>query len=100
MIPSFLKRWFRGPLDASLERRELTFRPFLERLEERVMLDAGLPPALVVGRTLSAYTTAAILNHQETITLTVYNEQGRPITGVLLTDTLQAGVTFQSASQL
>ena len=37
------------------------------------------------GRTLSAYTTAAIQNHQEQITYTVYNEQASPITGVLLT---------------
>jgi uncharacterized repeat protein (TIGR01451 family) len=75
-------------------------RPAVEVLEERIMLDAGLAPALVVGRTLSAYTTAAILNNQETITYTVYNEQANPISGVLLTDTLQSGVTFQSASQL
>ena len=64
------------------------------------MLDAGLPPALVVGRTLSAYTTAAIVNNQETITYTVYNEQADPLTGVLLTDTLAPGETFVNPSQL
>ena len=39
-------------------------------------------------------------NNTETITFTVYNEQGNPITGVLLTDTLTTGVTFVAASQL
>ena len=73
-----------------------------EQLEERVLLDGGLggslPPALVVGRTLSAYTTAGVQNNQLTITYTVYNEQADPLSGVLLTDTLQTGVTFQSAT--
>lgn len=101
MTPHFLKRWFRSRGDSSLSRRKLTYyRPFLKQLEDRVMLDAGLPAAIVVGRTLSAYTTAAIQNNQESITFTVYNEQAKPVTGVLLTDTLQPGVTFQSASQL
>jgi uncharacterized membrane protein len=61
-------------------------------------LDAA--SAIVVGRTLSSYTVPGIQNNQETITLTVYNAQADPITGVLLTDTLQPSVTFQSASQL
>src|SRR5207237_6076095 len=73
---------------------------FVEPLEDRILLDGGLPPALVVGRTLSSYTTGGIQNNQETITYTVYNEQADPVSGVLLTDTLQPGVTFQSASQL
>jgi uncharacterized repeat protein (TIGR01451 family) len=73
---------------------------YLEPLEERILLDSGLPPALVVGRTLSSYTTTGIQSNQETLTFTVYNEQADPVSGVLLTDTLQPGVTFQSASQL
>jgi uncharacterized membrane protein len=81
-------------------RRRQWYRPYLESLEDRVLLDAGLPPALVVGRTLSSYTTGGILNNQETITYTVYNEQANPLSGVLLTDTLEPGVTFESASQL
>ena len=64
------------------------------------MLNASLPPSLVVGRTLSSYFIGGVQNNQETITYTVYNEQADPETGVLLTDTLQPGVTFQSASQL
>src|SRR5262249_28109339 len=36
---------------------------------------------------------------QVTITLTVYNEQADPETGVLVTDTLAPGVTLASASQ-
>ena len=65
------------------------------------MLDAspGLPPAIVVGRTLSSYFAGDIPGHQETLTLTVYNEQADPETGVLLTDTLAPGVTLASASQ-
>jgi uncharacterized membrane protein len=76
----------------------------VEGLEERVLLDGGLgalaPPALVVGRTLSSYTTEGVQNNQETLTYTVYNEQAAPLSGVLLTDALQPGVTFQSASAL
>ena len=77
----------------------------IEPLEELVMLDGGvgpsnpLPPAIVVGRTLSSYTVGGIQNNQETITYTVYNEQADPETGVLLTDTLAPGVTIASASQ-
>jgi len=69
------------------------------------MLDGGvgasnlLLPAIVVGRTLSSYTTGGIQNNQETITYTVYNEQANPETGVLLTDTLfSPGETIASAS--
>jgi len=95
-----LKRWFRSPVDSSLRRREITCRPRIEQLEERILLDAGLPPALVVGRTLSSYFVGGIQNNQETITYTVYNEQADTLTGVLLTDTLEPGVTVASASQL
>jgi uncharacterized repeat protein (TIGR01451 family) len=84
--------------ERSVWRRRLPLS--LEQLEDRVMLDAGLPPALVVGRTLSSYFVGGIQNQQETITYTVYNESADPLTGVLLTDTLLPGVTFQSASQL
>jgi transglutaminase-like putative cysteine protease len=70
----------------------------LERLEPRVLL-ASTPPSLVVGRTLSSYFVGQVQNSQETITYTVYNQQSDPETGVLLTTTLEPGVTFQSASQ-
>ena len=55
-------------------------------------------PSLVVGHTLSAYFAGDVQNGQETLTLTVYNQQADPITGVLLTDTLASGVTFSNAS--
>jgi uncharacterized membrane protein len=70
----------------------------------------GLPAALVLGRTLATPSTAAtstpspsyfvgeVQNNQVTITYTVYNEQADPETGVLLTDTLEPGVTIASAS--
>lgn len=77
----------------------LEIKAGVEELEPRVMLDANLPPAIVLGRTLSAYTIGGIQNNQETITLTVYNEQSKPVTGVLLTDTLEPGVTLANASQ-
>jgi uncharacterized membrane protein/sugar lactone lactonase YvrE len=59
----------------------------------------SIAPNIVVGRTLSTYFTGGIQNNQITITCTVYNEQANPETGVLLTDSLQPGVTLQSASQ-
>ena len=58
----------------------------------------SLPPAIVVGRTLSAYDVPDVKNNTETITLTVYNQQANSITGVLLTDTLASGVTFAAGS--
>jgi uncharacterized membrane protein len=79
--------------------RARAIRPVLERLEDRILLDASLPPDIVVGRTLSSYTAGGIQNNQETITYTVYNEQANPVTGVLLTDTLAPGEKVVSASQ-
>ena len=85
---------------ASQSKKPKFHQLFLEQLEDRIMLNASLPPSLVVGRTLSSYFIGGIQNKQETITYTVYNEQADPLTGVLLTDTLKSGVTFQSALQL
>ncbi len=50
-----------------------------------------------VGRSLSALTAASVTNNTLTITYSVFNLRGDPINGVLLTTTLQSGVTFQSA---
>ncbi len=87
-------------------------RPWIESLEDRTMLDSGgLPAAIVIGRTLATPSTAGtstpspsyfvgeVQNNQVTITITVYNEQANPETGVLVTDTLAPGVTLSSASQ-
>jgi hypothetical protein len=86
--------------------RERTYRLAFEPLEDRTMLDAaGLttdPAAIVVGRTLStpslspspSYFVGEVRNNQVTITYTVYNEQADPETGVLLTTTLEPGVTI------
>ena len=86
-------------------------RPSFEFLEDRTMLDTGgLPAAIVLGRTLATPSTAAtstpspsyfvgdVQNNQVTITYTVYNEQADPETGVLLTTTLEPGVTFLDSS--
>ena len=61
------------------------------------MLDSS-PPSIVVGRTLSSYFVGGITGGQETITYTVYNEQADTESGVLLTTTLEPGVTFISSS--
>jgi uncharacterized repeat protein (TIGR01451 family) len=98
MARPWFDRWLNRKTSAPRRRRKRWLA--LEPLEERILLDSGLPAALVVGRTLSSYTTAGIQKNRETLTLTVYNEQADPVSGVLLTDTLQPGVTFQSASQL
>ncbi len=83
-----------------------------ERLEERVMLDSGLPSAIVLGRTLTvpqpasstsaalpSYFVGEVQSNQVAITYTVYNEQSDPETGVSLTTTLGPGVTIASDSQ-
>ena len=86
---------------SALGRRRSPLRPGVEALEDRLMLDAAVgstTPAVVVGRTLSSYTVSGVVNDQETITYTVSNEQADDETGVLLTTTLQPGVTYASAS--
>jgi transglutaminase-like putative cysteine protease len=105
MPSSWLRRRLTGPLALIRPMQRLRSlarygRLEIEPLEERVLLDAGLPPAIVLGRTLSAPFAGQVQNNQETLIFTVYNEQADPVPGVLLTDTLQPGVTFQSASQL
>jgi hypothetical protein len=68
-----------------------------------MMLDAAggsteLPLAIVVGRTLSSYSVPQVTGNQVTITYTVYNQQAAAESGVLLTTTLQPGVTYAQAS--
>src|SRR5215471_7824969 len=70
---------------------------WLESLEPRMLL-SGSPPPLVVGRTLSSYFAGDVQNHQETLTLTVYNNEADPISAVQLTDTLAPGVSLVNAS--
>ncbi len=53
---------------------------------------------IVVGRTPSTFTVAGVTDHQLSITYTAYNEQADPETGVLLTTTLEPGVTFVSST--
>ncbi|MGE3818073.1 MAG: Ig-like domain repeat protein [Isosphaeraceae bacterium] len=60
------------------------------------MLDAA--SGLTVGRSLSAWTTADVVGNSLTIRYTVYNEASTPLEGVLLTSSLQPGVTFAGAS--
>ena len=82
---------------SSLCRCRKFLRVAIEPLEDRVMLDGGvgasnsLPPAIVVGRTLSSYFVGGVQNNQETITYTVYNEQADPETGVLADDDAGTG---------
>src|SRR5262245_7023668 len=100
MARRFFQRWFRNSEAPRPQRSRFWRHLFVEPLEERILLASDLPPAIVVGRTLSSYSIADVQNNELTITYTVYNEQANPISGVLLTDTLQTGVTFKSASAL
>ena len=100
MAPKFLTSWLpRTRKHTRRHSRSDRTRLGVEYLEER-LAPAGLPPDIVVGRTLSAYTVAGVQNNTLNVTYTVYNEQSGDVTGVLLTTTLQPGVTFASASAL
>jgi hypothetical protein len=68
-------------------------------LEPRLMMAVDTPD-IVVGRTLSAYSIADVQNNELKITYTVYNQEAEDVTGVLLTTTLQPGVTLADATQL
>ena len=87
--------------------REWLYRLTFEVMEDRTMLDSGLPVAIVVGRTLTvpnssptspSYFVGEVQRNQVAITFTVYNEQADAETGVLLTTTLEPGVTVDTAS--
>lgn len=101
MTPRFLStRLFSRSEVRPLRRRPKWCRLWIEPLEERLAPDATLPPDLVVGRTLSAYSTADATNRTVSVTYTVYNQRAEDVSGVLLTDTLQPGVAFSTATQL
>ncbi len=102
----------RGAARVLRPRKAMVQRPAIEILEDRTMLDSGgMPAAIVIGRTLAtpmtadtatpspSYFVGEVQNNQVTITINVYNEQADPETGVLVTDTLEPGVTLASASQ-
>src|SRR5262249_39498441 len=55
---------------------------------------AGVGQEIVVGRTLTEQTTSEVQNNRVTITYTVYNPNADSLSGVLLTDTLAAGVSL------
>lgn len=88
----------RGAAGSRPKARKRALRPWIETLERREMLDGGLPASITVGRVQSSYTVGGIQNNSLSITYTVYNEEAIEISGVLLTTTLQPGVTFQSAT--
>jgi uncharacterized repeat protein (TIGR01451 family) len=94
-----LSRVLRSSCERKAYRRQSHLLLHCEHLEPRMMLSADLP-GITVGRVLSSYTTGGIQNNQVQLTYTVYNDQGDDVTGVLLTDTLQSGVTFQNATLL
>lgn len=79
-------------------RRRKPLRPRIELLEGRLMLAGDLPQPIVVGRTASAWSIADLQDRRVTLTYTVFNNSPDPLTGVVLTDTLPAGVTFDSAT--
>ena len=88
--------------DAGTPTLTMTAAGFGSATQQETVLPAPISDTpvtdIVVGRTLSSYTSAGIANNQVTITYTVYNEQTDPETGVLLTTTLEPGVTFLSSS--
>lgn len=63
------------------------------------MLAVDLPD-IVVGRTLSAYSIHDVEDGELRVTYTVCNQEAEGVSGVLLTSTLQPGVSFTTASQL
>lgn len=67
-----------------------------ESLEERLVLASD--DVISVGRSVSAWTTADIVNNQVKITYSVFNQQSEVVDGVSLTTTLQPGVQFVSSS--
>ena len=111
------RRGVRSRYDSRFQQKAKLHRLMFESLEDRQMLaGAGvasqLPAAIVVGRTLTvpqppdatssplpSYFVGEIQGNQLAITYTVYNEAADPETGVLLTTTLETGVTIASASQ-
>jgi len=111
MIRNVAQRRPRPLFRSRLRQIALFHRPAFDRLEDRTMLNTGgLPAAIVVGRTLATPSTAdtftpspsyfvdEVENNQVTITITVYNEQADTETGVLLTDTLEQGVSVVGSS--
>ncbi|HYH67097.1 MAG TPA: transglutaminase domain-containing protein, partial [Urbifossiella sp.] len=97
MSPAFLTAWL--PASKKSARRRAA-RLGVEYLEERLAPAAGLPPDVVVGRTLSAYTVDRVQNNVLDVTYTVYNQTADDVTGVLLTSTLRPGVSFAAATAL
>jgi uncharacterized membrane protein len=69
-------------------------------LEERRLLSVAPLPQITVGRQVSAWSVADLQQNQVKIDYTVYNDQSNDLTGVLLTTTLQPGVSFVTATQL
>ncbi len=81
-------------------RRSLRYlQPSLEQLEPRLLLAIDLPAEILVGRTLSAYSSNDVQNNQLKLTYSVYNQREIPIDAVRLADTLKPGVTFVEGSQ-
>ena len=109
----FAKSGIRSGLRSRRRQKDREYRLLFEMLEDRTMLSgpSQLPPAIVIGRTLATPSTAnaaipapsyyvgEVENNQVTITFSVYNQQLDPVTGVLVTDTLAAGISMASASQ-
>ena len=92
--------------------KDRTYRPIFELLEDRTMLDFRRPAGRDRGRADAGDAVDGGDGHAVAVVFrgrgpeqpghdhfTVYNQQADPETGVLLTDTLEPGVTLASASQ-
>jgi hypothetical protein len=58
----------------------------------------GAAPVLVVGRTLSSFSVAGLIDNRLTITYTVFNQQATEVRGILLVTRLRSGVRFETAT--
>jgi len=75
------------------------FEPLrFEMLEDRRMLANGESDVISVGRFLSEWSAADIQDNELKITYTVFNQQAAEVEGLLLTTTLEPGVTLESAT--
>jgi hypothetical protein len=96
-LSSVLRRRTGGRTLKSAYRRSY-LKPSLEQLESRLLMAIDLPAEILVGRTLSAYSTHDVQNGQLKLAYSVYNQREIPIDDVRLTNKLMPGVTFVAGS--
>lgn len=81
-----------------MARRRVTRRMCLEQFEPRELLAIDFPSDIVVGRTLSVYSSSDVQNGQMKLTYAVYNQREIPISDVQLAVKLTTGVSYVQGS--